>query len=562
MDPDERKDVVRKYVLQNAVFYSGKADPKAVMGKVMANEPELRKQMKEVREDIGEAIKEINRLGVEEQKNQLVCICPDLLKKETKVREGLPPLRDAVECGVVTRFAPSPTGPLSIFQLSRAVMISYLYAKQYRGRFIVRIEDTDASRIEKKYYGMIKEDLKSVGVDWDRIVLQSDQIPVYYRHAEKLIKDGRIYACFCSADKFREIKKKKQNCLCRDCSPKENHKAWWRAKEGKYRDGEIVFRMKSSMHDPNPVLRDPPLLRVNRSRHPLKGTRYKVWPLYNFSCAIDDHVLGITHVFRGKEHEHNTAVQRRIYEALDWKPPVTINFGMIYLSGEKLHTRDVVEMIRSGKISGWDDPNLPTVRALLRRGFRPEAFRLFAAQCSLTKHDITVDWETFYGINRRVIDPDAERYRVVIDPVAVNVGGCIKDLCVGDSVMVQKHPDRKDTRKIPVTRRVYVSGDDFRRFRGKKVRLIDLFNVSLDRKTKSIKSQTISDSMQKIQWVPEGGVDVKVLKPGEKDGELKGIGEPGMKKLKVGDVIQMIRLGFGRVDRKTKTGIQIVFAHK
>jgi glutamyl-tRNA synthetase len=562
MEPGKRKSIVTKYVLQNAVFYNGKADPKAVMGKVMASEPELRKQMKEVRKDIDEIIRNVNQLGAEEQKNQLVCISPDLLKKEIKIQEGLPPLRDAVEHEVVTRFAPSPTGPLSIFQLSRAVMISYLYAKQYKGKFMVRIEDTDASRIEKRYYGMIEEDLKNVGVEWDKIILQSDHIPVYYRHAENLIKDGKIYACFCSAEGFRELKKKKQNCPCRDYSPKENHTTWLKAKEGKYGDGEVVFRMKSSMHDPNPVMRDPPLLRINRIRHPLKGTKYKIWPLYNFSCTIDDHIMGITHVFRGKEHEHNTAVQKRIYETLGWNPPVTINFGMIYLPGEKFHTRDVAEMIKSGKISGWDDPNLPSVRALLRRGFRPETFKLFATQCSLTKHDINVDWETFYGINRRVIDPDAERYRVVANPVPVDVGGCVKDLCVGDSVMVQKHPDRKDTRKIPVTKKVYVSRDDFKKFKGKKVRLIDLFNVNLDRNTKSVKSQAISDNMQKIQWVPEGGVDVKILKPGEKGGELNGIGEPEMKNLKVGDVIQMIRIGFGRIDKKNRAGIQIVFAHK
>ena len=560
MSPEKRKAIIRKYVLQNAVFYSGKANPNAVLGKVMADEPALRKDVKEVREDIQEIIKKINRLGAEEQKNQLVCISPDLLKKEVKVQEGLPPLREAVECKVVTRFAPSPTGPLSIFQVSRAVMISYLYAKQYKGSFVLRIEDTDASKVKKEYYDMIKEDLRNIGVKWDKLLLQSDQIPTYYKYAEELINKGEIYACFCPAEKFREIKKGKQNCRCRDCSPKENMGIWKKAISGGYKDGDVVFRLKTSMHDPNPVLRDPPLLRVNKTRHPLKGTKYKVWPLYNFSCTIDDHVLGITHVFRGKEHEHNTSVQRRIYEALGWKQPITINFGMIYLPGEKFHTRDVVERIKSGSISGWDDPALPTVRALLRRGFSPEAFRLFSTQCSLTKHDINVNWETFYGINRRVIDPDSDRYRVVINPVEIDVGGCVKDLCVGDFVPIQIHPEKKETRKLPVTSRVYISREDFRKLKGKKVRLLDLFNVNLDKKTKSLKSQAISDSVQKIQWVPQGGIDVTVINPDGK--ELRGVGEPAMKGLAKGDVIQMLRIGFGRVDKKTKTGIQIVFAHK
>jgi glutamyl-tRNA synthetase len=558
MIPEKSKDIIMRYALQNAVFYDGKADPGAVLGKVMASEPDLRGMAKEVREEIDRIAKEINKISLEEQKKRLESLAPDMLKKEVRIQEGLPPLRDAVRGRVVTRFAPSPTGPLSIFQLSRAVMLSYLYAREYRGRFIVRIEDTDPRKVEKKYYEMIKQDLKNVGVKWNRLVMQSDHIPVYYKYAEKLIRDGKIYACFCPAEGFRKLKLKRQNCECRDYSPKENMNFWKKATMGDYKDGEVVFRLKTSMQDPNPVLRDPPLLRVNKAKHPLKGTRYRVWPLYNYSCAIDDHVLGITHVFRGKEHEHNTAVQKRIYEALGWEPPITINFGMIYLPGEKFHTRDVVERIKSGKISGWDDPSLPTVRALLRRGFRPGAFRLFAMQCGLTKHDINIEWETLYGINRRVIDPEAERYRVVIDPVGIDVGDCIKETGTGDTVSVQKHPDRRDTREIPVTSKIYISRQDFRKFSGKEVRLLDLFNVRLGKKPRSSKSQAISEKIQKLQWVPERNVSVKVVEP---DRVLQGIGEPGMKKLKVGDVIQMLRIGFGRVDKKTKE-IQIVFAHK
>lgn len=552
---------IRKYVLQNAVFYNGKASPDAVLGKIMASEPELRSMANEVRNEIDKVIGEVNQLSPEEQKRQLKGMDARMLKKKVKQQEGLPPLRDAVKGKVVTRFAPSPTGPLSIFQMSRAVMLSYMYAKDYKGRFIVRIEDTDPKNIKKEYYEMIKQDLLNVGVRWNKLVMQSDHLPIYYRHAEKLIKNSKVYACLCSAEKFRELKKKKQNCPCRDFSPKENLDYWRHALSGKYKDGEVVFRLKTSMHDPNPVLRDPPLLRINKSRHPRKGTKYNVWPLYNYSCAIDDHVLGVTHVFRGKEHEHNTAVQRRLYEALGWEPAVVINFGMIYLPGEKFHTRDVVEMIKRGEISGWDDPRLPTVRALIRRGFVPEAFRLLSMQVGLTKHDINIDWETFYGINRKIIDSNAERYRVVIDPVGIDVSSCIKDTETGDSVNVQKHPERNDIRKVPVTPRIYISREDFRKFSGKNIRLLDLFNLKLDKskKCKPSKSQLITDKVQKIQWVPEGGVPVKILKP---DGTVEGIGEPGMKELDVGNVIQMLRIGFGRVDSNRKGKVTIVFAHK
>jgi len=558
MVPEKSKNIIMKYALQNAVFYGGKADPRAILGKVMASEPGFRKTAKDVREEVERITKEVNNISLEEQKKRLEKLAPALLRKEVRVQEELPPLREAVPGKVVTRFAPSPTGPLSIFQLSRALMLSYLYAKRYKGRFILRIEDTDPRKVEKRYYEMIKEDLKNVGVKWNKILIQSDHMPAYYRYAEKLIRDGGVYACFCPAEKFRKLKLKKQNCECRDFSPKENLGFWKKAKRGDYKDGEVVFRLKTSMQDPNPVLRDPPLLRVNKAKHPLKGNKYKVWPLYNYSCSIDDHVLGVTHVFRGKEHEHNTAVQRRIYEALDWKSPVTINFGMIYLPGEKLHTRDVAERIKSGRISGWDDPSLPTVRALLRRGFSPEAFRLFAIQCGLTKHDINIGWDILYGINRRVIDSEAERYRVVIDPVGINISECLEKFGVEKIVPVQKHPDRKDTREVPVTSRIYISCQDFRDFKNKEVRLLDLFNVRLTKKPKLSKSQLISEKIQKLQWVPDESIPARILKP---DSVLQGIGEPGMKSLKVGDVIQMLRIGFGRIDKKGKE-IQIIFAHK
>ncbi len=555
---DKERGIIRDHVLRNAAMYRGMPNAGSVMGSVMSSHPGFRKNPAEVRDEIEKAIGWFRSLPAGEREREMGSLDPGMLEKKARAVEGLPPLRGAVEGKVVTRFAPAPTGPLTIFQLSRAVMLSYLYARKYRGRFIVRIEDTDARKVRKEYYGMIREDLKSAGVKWDSLVMQSDRIPSYYRHAEKMIRNGRIYACFCPAEGFRELKLKKRECPCRDSPPGENLSSWKKALKEGYREGGVVFRLRESMKDPNPVLRDPPLLRINRARHPRKGTRYSVWPLYNYSCTIDDHELGITHVFRGKEHEHNTAVQKRIYEALGWEPPVTINFGMVYLPGEKLHTRDVAGMISRGEVSGWDDPRLPTVRALLRRGFSPESFRMFAEQCGLTKHDINVDWETFYAINRKVIDPSAERYRVVVDPVEIDIGKCLEASGTGKSVNVQRHPDREGAREVPVTGRIFVSGQDFRNLRGKEIRLIDLFNVKLGKKPALAGTQEVSDRVQKIQWVPAKNVKVRIAGP---EGESEGLGEPDMRGLKAGDVIQMIRIGFGRIDKNGR-GIRVMFAHK
>ncbi len=551
------KNVVLKYVLQNAVFYGGKASPKAVLGKVMASEPELRKRVHEVKAEIEKVVKEVNSLSREKQKEMLQKIAPELLKREEKRQETLPELPGAHPGRVVTRFAPAPTGPLNISHLLRAAMLSYLYAKKYNGKFILRFEDTDARRIEKRFYDMIMEDLKVCGVKWDKLVIESDDMELYYKYAEELINTNKAYACTCSAENFRKFKLEKRNCPCREKGKEENMKLWQEMLKGKYREGEIVLRFKTSMHDPNPAFRDPPIMRINEAEHPLKGKKYRVWPLYNYANVIEDHVCGITHVFRGKEHEHNTEIQRRIYQAFGWEPPIVVNFGMIYLPGEKLHTRDIKRMIENGEVSGWDDPRLHTVRALLRRGFQPEAFRMYAEHCSLTKTDIILNWETFESYNRKVIDPIAKRYMVVINPVKIDISS---SKVSGSKVRLKTHPEKEETREVEVGNYIYVSKEDFEKFKGKKIRLKELATGVLNKRFEEMESIPEEDRvLQKIQWVPERYVNVIIVKP---EGEEEGIGEYSMESLKPGDIIQMERIGFGRVDAVDKNIVTIFFAHK
>ncbi|MBN2331439.1 MAG: glutamate--tRNA ligase, partial [Candidatus Aenigmarchaeota archaeon] len=297
--------LVLKYALQNAVFYGGKADQAAVLGKVLADVPDLRQKVTQVRREIEDAVREVNGMSPDRQRDRLKRLAPGMLSRQEKKQHELPPLPGAVPGKFVTRFAPSPTGPLNLGQLLRAAIIPYLYAKKYEGQFILRIEDTDPSNIEKEFYGMIMEDLLSTGVRWDKLVKESDHMDLFYQHASRIISSGKAYVCTCKAEDFRKLKLEKRECGCRDS--RGGAAGWKRMLEGGYREGEAVVRLKTSMRDLNPTLRDPPLLRISDARHPLCGTRYRVWPLYNFACAVEDHHLGITHVFRGKEHEHNTA---------------------------------------------------------------------------------------------------------------------------------------------------------------------------------------------------------------------------------------------------------------
>lgn len=550
------KKIILKYCLQNAIFYNGKAEIGAVLGKVLASEPDLRGKIKWVNEEISKAVKEVNKLSLEQQKAKLEKIAPELLEKKIKVQEELPTLPNAVPGKVVTRFAPAPTGPLSISHMLRAVMLSYLYAKKYKGKFILRFEDSDARNIKKEYYGFILEDLLTCSVKWNKLVKESDRLEICYKHAKEMIEKGKTYICTCKAAQFKKLKLAKKECECRNNSVKTNLERWEKMFKA-YKEGEAVVRLKTSMQASNPALRDPPLLRIIEAEHPIKGKKYRVWPLYNYACVIEDHLEDITHVFRGKEHEHNTAIQSEIYKIFNWQPPVVVNFGMIYLPGKKIHTREIKKWIQEGKVKGWDDVKLPTVKALLRRGFQPEAFKKFAMQCGLTKTDIILSWENLEGINRKLIDHLANRYSVVIDPVKIS----IKDAPKIKVVKLDLHPDfpKRGKRELPVDlNNIYISKQDFEQFKGKKIRLIGFGNIELDRVSKYI-GKKIEKDMQKIQWVSEPNIKVEILNP-EKD--LKGLAEPSLKRLRIDSLIQMERIGFARIDKIDKEKITICFAHK
>ena len=552
------KEIILKYTLQNAIFYNGKADPGAVMGKVMAEQPHLRKRNQEVRKEIEQAVKQINAISPEQQKVWLETLAPKLLEKQVKEKQGLPELPGVKQGKVVTRFAPCPSGPLNLFHVLRAVMVNYIYAKKYKGRFILRFEDTDATKVEKEYYGMIREDLMSLGVRPDLEVIQSFRMERYYYFVPRLIRKRKIFACFCSSEKFRGLSRKKKPCPDERATAKKNMKVWKDALAGKYKEGQVVFRFRTSMKEPNPALRNPAVFRISGEKHPFQGTRYRVWPLYNYANVVDDHELGITHVFRGKEHEHNTGIQKKIFGALGWKPPIVLNFGMIYLPGEKLHTRDMKQMIREKKVSGWDDPKLHTVRALLRRGFLPGMFTQLAENTGLSKNDIRVGWENIEGINRKLIDPAANRYMVVSDPVKISVKSSPQIRHAQEPL----HPDfpERGKKKIPVNMQsVWISGDDFSGLNDRVFRLKGLGNVHLRGKEGFYTGNEIVRDMQKVQWVSEPHINVKIVTP---EKIIKGLGEPNLAKLRPGDLIQMERLGFGRVDKVTPKEIVIFFAHK
>lgn len=565
-EKDEKlKMVILKYCLQNAVLHGGTANAGAVMGKVMAEMPEFRNSVGMVKHEIEKAVRSVNYISPEEQRRRLGKLEPKAKKPEKRAKEGLPELDGAVAGRVVTRFAPCPSGPLNLLQTLRALMLSYLYARKYRGKFLLRFEDTDPSpgKIKREFYDMIREDIRYLDVKWDDEVTESENMERFYEYAETLIDGGFAYVDFTPAEKFKQLKQKKQDPDTRDATKEDNMTAWKDMLAGKYEEGKAVLRFKTSMQDKNPAFRDPVIFRIARSKHPIVGDRYFVWPLYNFANVIEDHESGITHVFRGKEHEHNTYIQDKIYMALGWEPPLVVNFGMIYLPGVKEHTRDIKEKIKAGKYSGWDDPRLHTISALRRRGFQGKAFHEVAVTAGLSKSDIRFSMESLDTANRRLIDPKANRYMAVFDPVRISVRGYPHSV---NFVTEPMHPDfpRRGSKRLPVdVSSIFLSGDDWKKLKGKTIRLKGFANVKLIGKTGRYAGDDIKKTMKKVQWTSRPGIDVELAVPeGDKIVVRKGVGEPSMSKLKAGDIIQLERVGFGIVDAVNKGTVSIRWTHK
>ncbi len=557
MADKEIEGLIRAFALQNASEHDGKASPKAVIGRIVSERPEVRKDIGKIIPVIEKIVNDINSFSVEKQKEELKKNSEGIFEKKEKAQD-LPELPGAVQGKVRTRFAPAPTGPLHISHILRAAYLSYLYARKYKGKFMLRLEDTDPKKASKEFYEFIQQDLKSVGIEWDEFVIESGHMEEYLGFARKLIEEGKAYVCTCPAEGFRELKEKKKTCPCRNLGKKEHDVRWRHMLSGKYREGGAVLRLKTGMRDRNPVLRDPPLMRIVEAEHPMLRQKYRAWPLYNFACAVEDHAAGITHVFRAKEHEHNTAVQAKVYDAFGWEMPVTINFGMIHLEGRKLHKRDMRKAIAEGKIADWNDMSLPTIRALIRRGFQPKAFEELARNTGLTKTDIVLSWENLEGINRKIIDPLANRYMAVIDPVRIAVGKApeIRE------ISVQCHPDfpERGERKIKINaEEMYISGDDFEKLKGEKIRLIGYGNIKLKGKKAVFEGDEIIREMQKIQFVSRPFVELEILKP---DGMDRGYGEEELKRLPAGAIVHLMRIGFGRIDGIEKNKVSIAFAHR
>jgi glutamyl-tRNA synthetase len=558
--------LVRKYVLQNAVKYGGKPLAGTVVSRIMGEYPELRSEGRRISVLAKAVAGEVSALTPEKQREELAAIAPGLLDELSEAKEhtkaGLPALEGA-EKGVVMRFAPNPSGPLHLGH-ARAALLNDAYVRRYGGKYILRFEDTDPRRIYPGADAMIREDCAWLGLLVNQIVYQSDRLGIYYDHARRLIEIGGAYVCTCEAEQFRELKLAKTPCPCRSLDPVRNLELFEAMLGGEYAEGAVTLRVKTDIEHPDPAVRDFPALRIVSSP-PHPKVEDTVFPLMNFSVALDDHLLGVTHVIRGKDHIANTARQRYIFEYFGWTHPVYRHYGRMGIEGVILSTSQMRRGIDEGTYTGWDDIRLGTLRAIARRGITPEAVRNAVLEIGIGETDISFSWENLYAKNRDIVDPVANRYSFVPDPVFLEIA----DAPAGFIAEPLLHPNDhgRGTRRLPFDGTVLVPKADIDAACGRMIRLKDLFNIRLgegkDCLTASFAGKSLDEARKAkapiIQWLPPAHTIPCVLhKP---DGDLKGYCEP-MVALDAGKMVQFERVGFVRIGKATAMLIEAYWGHR
>ena len=576
----ELKELIRKAALLNAVSHDGKAQAGAMVGKVLGERQELRTKVKGLSNIINTVVNEVNSLSIAEQKVIVEKNWPETQKKAKAEEKRLSPLPNADKYAqIVTRFSPNPDCVLHLGS-ARAIILSHEYARMYNGKFILRFEDTDpkVKRPSLIFYDSIRQDLKWLGCKVDEEYIQSDRLPIYYDYTERLIRDGNAYVCECPPEEFKKKTLAKEPCPCRILSAAENLERWNRMLSGGYTEGQAVVRVKTELEHPNPAVRDWPALRVVDTKkypHPRVGSKYIVWPLYNLAAGLDDHLMGITHIIRGKEHYTNMVRQKYMYEHLGWKYPEAIHYGRLKITGTFLSKSKIIQGVKEGIYAGFDDPRLGTFAALRKRGITPEAIKKMIIDVGIKSNDVTLSWENLYSYNRKILDTTSNRYFFVPEPVELKVLQVPKTF----HAKLPLHPDEPEQgfREYTVTPKdeekavsFWVSRKDAEAMEPEKVvRLMELFNVKIDsKKGNSVTATFSSESYEDvrkikaplIQWIPKGEeFPCQVVMP---DASVTtGFAESACKKLKPNAIIQFERFGFTRINEVNKK-LTAYYAHK
>ncbi len=552
--------------------------------------------------------KENNNLDTSEKKEKISNFIQDIIDKDTE--------ENRYGKRVHTRFPPEPNGYLHIGH-AKSICLNYGIAVYNNGKFNLRFDDTNPSKEEVEYVESIIEDVKWLGADWeDRLYYASDYFDRFYECAVQLIKMGKAYVCDLSPEEIREYRgtltEPGKNSPYRDRSVEENLDLFTRMKNGEFEEGSKVLRAKIDMASPNLNMRDPVIYRIMKVEHHRTGNKWCIYPMYDFAHPLSDSFEGITHSICTLEFEDHRPLYNWFLETLDLEcKSRQIEFARLNLTHTVMSKRKLLRLVKEGYVNGWDDPRMPTISGLRRRGYTPSSIREFCSRIGVAKNNSMVDIALLEHCIREELNAKAKRVMAVLDPLKVVIDNYPEDLVEEFEVTNNPEDPEAGKRKVPFSKVVYIERDDFcenppkKYFRlapGREVRLMGAYFIKC---TDVVKDENTGELLEvhctydpesrggnspdgrkvrgTIHWVSEKhAVEAEVRlydhlfsvpdPDSYKDGDFTDLInpdslkvlkscklEPGLKDAKPGDMFQFIRLGYFCVDRVDSTEDAPVF---
>lgn len=393
---------------------------------------------------------------------------------------------------ICTRFPPEPNGYLHIGH-AKSILLNYGLSQEYNGQFNLRFDDTNPTKEKVEFVESIEADVRWLGADWeDRLFFASDYFDQMYEAAIKLIKKGKAYVCDLTADQIREYRgtltEPGKDSPYRNRSVEENLDLFERMKNGEFEDGTRVLRAKIDMASPNINMRDPVIYRVAHMDHHRTGSKWCIYPMYDFAHPIEDAIEGVTHSICTLEFEDHRPLYDWVVRELEYPhPPKQIEFAKLYLTNVVTGKRYIKKLVEEGIVDGWDDPRLVSIAALRRRGFTPESIRKFVELCGVSKANSSVDYAMLEYCIREDLKLKKPRMMAVLDPVKLVIDnypeGEIEYLDAPNNL----ENESLGSRKIPFGKELYIEREDFmeipprkyfRMFPGNEVRLMNAYLVT------------------------------------------------------------------------------------
>ncbi|HEY9062139.1 MAG TPA: glutamine--tRNA ligase/YqeY domain fusion protein [Pseudobacteroides sp.] len=420
---------------------------------------------------------------------------------------------------VVTRFPPEPNGYLHIGH-AKSICLNFGLSIQNKGKCNLRFDDTNPVKEDVEYVDSIQRDVKWLGFDWDdRMYYASDYFESIYKYAIELIKLGKAYVCDLTAEQIREYRgtltEPGKNSPYRNRSVEENLELFEKMKNGEFEDGSRVLRAKIDMSSPNLNMRDPVMYRILHANHHRSGDKWCIYPMYDFAHPISDALEGITHSICTLEFEDHRPLYDWFLETLNFKDrPRQIEFARLNLTYTVMSKRKLLELVKNSYVLGWDDPRMPTISGMRRRGYTPEAIRDFCERIGVAKTSSTVDVALLEHCIREDLNTKAKRVMAVLRPIKVVLENYPDDQVEWFDAENNPEDTNAGTRKVPFSKVVYIDRDDFmedppkkyfRLFPGSEVRLKHAYFITCKSVVKDEKTGEITELICTYDPESKGG---------------------------------------------------------